>query len=98
MRYDLANPVSTGDAFLECFKVCFAVVPRIDSCPAFSSRLFFVNLERMPIAFGRMVEPSPKGAAALALSPCRTNRLDRRRTVPKDQLTAEDIGGPWRPR
>jgi hypothetical protein len=28
----------------------------------------------------------------------RTGRLDRRRTVPKDQLTAEDIGGPWRPR
>lgn len=25
----------------------------------------------------------------------RTGRLDRRRTVPKDQLTAEDIGGPW---
>lgn len=24
----------------------------------------------------------------------RTGRLDRRRTVPKDQLTAEDIGGP----
>jgi hypothetical protein len=24
-----------------------------------------------------------------------TGRIDRRRSIPKDQLTAEDISGPW---
>jgi hypothetical protein len=66
-------------------------LPEVEVLEAFRARRAYAVLSE------GWLSQVQKARRLLRFHRVRTGRLDRRHTVPKDQLTAEDIGGPWRP-